>query len=500
MDWVGFQSAMKRLGAYCKVSGDNPAITARLFVGSALLMLGFALMVSIFVFAIAWLVSQERQDDLLEEAASLMARDHIAYYQRPAAFEVLSMDDDDFEDGYLTHGVLPRHQELLIHTLHKSGRATRYIVKAPLSDGLHTLEIDGKTYRVAILLFKNGNYVAVAQRLKTIFEESLFDTVKAIAPLAILFCLLFFFLVRLFWRTMQPVARVSATIEARPPEALEPIDTQGLPQEVLPLVTSMNGLLTRMQELRQAEVRFVADAAHELRSPLAALSLLVERLQKEALTESQREQVRHIDLVVQRASRQVSQLLALKRAQAQSTAKDAAPVEPAPTPISLTSVLARVVESVWAEAESKGIQLSVEGLDTGPEPWVTEAYENDLFTVLRNLVENAVHYSPANQDVSLRVDQTNGLRVDVVDHGRGIALADKKRVFDPFYRVLGTGVSGTGLGLAIVKTLCDRNGWTVALEDTDPKATPPGLAVALTLPCVAASSAKSHEAVKAPRV
>ena len=127
-------------------------------------------------------------------------------------------------------------------------------------------------------------------------------------------------------------------------------------------------------------------------------------------------------------------------------------------------------------AADKDLQFDVEGLDDGAEAPVEGVSRAALLAILRNLLENAFHYTPAGGSVTLRVSRTpERLVMSVADTGPGIAPEERSRVFDPFYRVTGSGLPGTGLGLAIVKTYADMTGAEVTLADTVPGGTPPGL-------------------------
>ena len=116
------------------------------------------------------------------------------------------------------------------------------------------------------------------------------------------------------------------------------------------------------------------------------------------------------------------------------------------------------------------MELAVDGLDGAPSPLRVKIPADDLFTILRNLLENAVRYAPEGGRVLLKLDNVDPLGFSIEDDGPGIPPEERPRVFDPFYRVLGTGVEGTGLGLSIVKTLAERSGFEVKLEDADPAA------------------------------
>ena len=283
---------------------------------------------------------------------------------------------------------------------------------------------------------------------------------------------------------MRPVKRLAADLGHRSGDSLSPMSLTGMPSELLPLLTAFNGLLARVETLREQEARFVADAAHELRSPLAALSLQAERLEKEDLSPAARERLSTLRAGIDRAVRQVSQLLTLKRAQAKTSAKSSDQDRRqggAAQKADIISAFNEAIQSYW-EAEKLGLTLEVEGIEDlppGAEPSLPMNFD-DLFTILRNLLENAVRYSPADTAVTLQLLSVNPPVIRVSDNGPGIPSTERERVMEPFYRRLGTGVSGTGLGLAIVKTLCDRWNLSVELDEAHPgEKEAPGLAVTI---------------------
>lgn len=169
--------------------------------------------------------------------------------------------------------------------------------------------------------------------------------------------------------------------------------------------------------------------------------------------------------------RQVSQLLALKRAQSGAASPNAEAANAAPPHASIPQTIGEAVESVYWEAERLGITIEVEGLEDLPvnaDPSFAMK-PDDLFTILRNLLENAVRYSPKGGTVTVKLAQIEPPVLCVMDEGPGIPQEDRARVLEPFYRRLGTNVSGTGLGLAIVKTICDRWKLNLTLSDARPE-------------------------------
>ena len=284
-------------------------------------------------------------------------------------------------------------------------------------------------------------------------------------PLLGLSLALFIILAGVLWYSMKPIHALTSKINRRQPDDLTPIDTQGLPTELLPMVDAFNGVLFRIDELRQRESRFVADAAHELRSPLAALSLQAERQEKAAMNEQAKKQLADLRISIDRATRLVSQLLSLKRAQIQSVKNNEKKAV-------LSETVAAVIEQIWADAEKKNIEIEVLGFDEyDQEGNVTvDVAEDDLFSILRNLIENAVKYCPEGSTVTIELESLTPFKMNIHDNGPGIPKEERERVFDPFYRVLGTGETGTGLGMAIVKTLAERNGLRITLNDANPLA------------------------------
>ena len=470
----------------------NPSLTLRASLCAAAAVLAFAVVASVAIFGVSCMQAKDAQDERLEEVAGILARSRIAFGRRDGGtFEALYMDDDDFEDRYVVDpdspdAELPAGSDILVHTLHRTGRALRIRLPHPLRDGFHTLELHGRSYRVFSQTLVNGRHVVTGERTISALKEAWLDSVNLLIPFLLLSVLLAFVIWLLLWRMMRPVKELALDLGHRSGDALSPMPLAGVPSELLPLLTSFNGLLARVETLRGQEARFVADAAHELRSPLAALSLQAERLEKEDLTPAARERLQTLRAGIDRAVRQVSQLLTLKRAQAKAAAAHA-PAGGAlgATPkADLLRAVQEAVESVYWEAEKLGIQIEVEGVEdlpAGAAPTMPMAFD-DLFTILRNLLENAVRYSPAGTAVTLKLDAADPARavLTVSDCGPGIPADERARVLEPFYRRLGTGVSGTGLGLAIVKTLCDRWRLTLTLEDARPGNTEaPGLAASI---------------------
>ncbi len=291
----------------------------------------------------------------------------------------------------------------------------------------------------------------------------------AILPLAVL--LVWLALVR----GIRPLSELESRIRARRPDDLSPLDDHAVPQEVAPLVASVNDLLTRLKDSIATQKRFLADAAHQLKTPLAGLRMQAELAQREGASEEELKQsLQQIGLASVRATHTVNQLLALARAEGGSAAV-------AHEPCDLAALTIEVVRQAVPTALEHGTDLGYEGPEPGAPHLVRMGNPVLLKEMLRNLVENALHYArtpgtgAAVVTVRLRANPPGGgLALEVEDNGPGVPAAERELVFQPFYRVLGTNVDGTGLGLPIVREIAEQHGASVSLSDARPGQQPPG--------------------------
>lgn len=291
----------------------------------------------------------------------------------------------------------------------------------------------------------------------------------AILPLAVL--LVWLALVR----GIRPLSELESRIRARRPDDLSPLDDHAVPQEVAPLVASVNDLLTRLKDSIATQKRFLADAAHQLKTPLAGLRMQAELAQREGASEEELKQsLQQIGLASVRATHTVNQLLALARAEGGSAAV-------AHEPCDLAALTIEVVRQAVPTALEHGTDLGYEGPEPGAPHLVRMGNPVLLKEMLRNLVENALHYArtpgtgAAVVTVRLRANPPGGgLALEVEDNGPGVPAAERELVFQPFYRVLGTNVDGTGLGLPIVREIAEQHGASVSLSEARPGQQPPG--------------------------
>ncbi len=245
---------------------------------------------------------------------------------------------------------------------------------------------------------------------------------------------------------------------ARRPDDLSPLPTAGLPAEVRPLVDEMNGLLTRLSAAWDALTHFTADAAHELRSPLAALRLQVQGLQRADTPAARQTAETRLLAGIDRATRLVEQLLALARQE--GAARDAPLMD-----VDLSALAHAAVAEAAPEAARRGLNLTVDAPAAARVPGQPDA----LAVLLRNLLDNALRHTPEGGHVRVNVEPAQagqGARLSVEDSGPGIAPEDRARVLDRFYRAPGAPGHGSGLGLAIARAVAERHGAVIEVGES----------------------------------
>jgi signal transduction histidine kinase len=332
--------------------------------------------------------------------------------------------------------------------------------------GLATLSVEGRAWRTYSVATRDrviqiAQPVEIRQRLAARAAWHSVLPLLLMAPLAALV---------IWWlaaRNLAPLDRLAGDLRSRDAQSLAPLATGGLPDELAPLALSLNALLERLRLSLDAQRDFVADAAHELRSPLTALKLQLELLRRAdaaAKRESggegkaadiEREAAREgIAAGIERASRLVEQLLALARSEPGAAM-------PMRERVDLAEVARRMVAETVPFATARGIEFEL----TAPEPAFVVGDPVALGLVVRNLADNAARYSPPGSRVEVGV-VVEGMDValSVDDAGPGIPEAERQRVFDRFYRRAEGGESGSGLGLAIVQSVAGAHGAGVKLE------------------------------------
>lgn len=278
-------------------------------------------------------------------------------------------------------------------------------------------------------------------------------------------------------RGIRPLAQLERRIRARKADDMSPLDEGSVPEEVVPLVSSINDLLSRLKVSLSTQKRFLADAAHQLKTPLAGLRMQADLAQRQADAEEVKKSLKQIGLSSVRATHTVNQLLALARAE--TTGRSLAKSR-----VDLVDVISEAIQESLPRALDKQIDLGYEGPQPGQEASVLEGNGTLLKEMVRNLIDNAIKYTPEGGQVTARLlaDPFSGsLTLLVEDTGPGIAPAERELVFQPFYRALGTNVDGSGLGLAIVAEIAQQHGGEVSIDSCARPGPLPGARVIVRL-------------------
>lgn len=439
----------------------NESVQRKLSFTLSLAILVVAAVAGVLSFLSAFDEAHELQDDILRQVAGLVDRQRLSPV--PPVTDARLKDSDE-------------EWRVIIQRLGGSNPTGLGVddggplpLPATLTDGLHTLEVGGETYRVLVKTTVASERIAVAQESGFRDEIARDSALRTVTPFLILAPVLLLIVASLVRKLFRPITALAQEIDQRTEHELHSIEESHLPTEVRPFVAAINRLLGRVAQAMDAQRRFVADAAHELRSPLTALLLQSERLAEAEMSDLAHERLTVLRQGIERGRNLLDRLLALARAQT--------PAESPESPVSIQGIYRRVLEDLMPLAETKHIDIGVEGAQDA-RVWVSEL---DMIAMVKNLVDNAIRYTPEGGRVDLSVSVTEGYAMlHIQDTGPGIPLAERERVFDPFYRPLGSEQLGSGLGLAIVRTIATRIGAEIRLGFAD-EVTQTGLSVAVLI-------------------
>ncbi|CAN7173560.1 ATP-binding protein [Pseudoduganella sp. LjRoot289] len=323
--------------------------------------------------------------------------------------------------------------------------------------GFSNVRVNGATYRIFSVQTSNQT-VQIAQDMAVRQRMAGALALRTVAPIALMAPLLMLVVWWVVSGSLAPVSRVRKQVAARQADDLSPVSENDLPDEVKPLVQELNLLFGRVKTAFEAQQHFVADAAHELRSPLAALKLQVLSLDRAEDADARAVAVGRLTAGIERATRLVEQLLVLAR-------QESGGAEQKFDSVNLADLAKRTLGDMVGAAQAREIDLGLQHADEA----VVAGQGDALLILLRNLVDNAIKYTPAGGTVDVEVRQGDSGRGPVLcveDSGPGISPEERERVFSRFYRVPGSSAGGSGLGLAIIKAIAERHGATLALEQS----------------------------------
>ncbi|MEO6856090.1 MAG: ATP-binding protein, partial [Rhodoferax sp.] len=267
---------------------------------------------------------------------------------------------------------------------------------------------------------------------------------------------------------LRPLRRLRNDVQARAAQDLTPISSQGIPADVKPLVDAINFHIDRSRQHAEARQRFVDDASHQLRTPLATLTTQVNFALREANPANQREAMLAIKAQLEETVRQTNQMLALARVDSAEVVMEA---------VDVRALAEQVTRQWWSDARTLGIDL---GLDAPAQPMLCAAQPALVKEALSNLLHNAIRYSPRGAQVTVQLRQAlNEVAITVQDTGPGMPAPERARAGERFFRGAGVSQPGSGLGLAIVRSVAERHGGAMRVaEGPDGQ----GLAVSMLLP------------------
>ena len=422
----------------------NPVLTARLKRLLLLSLLAVLVVATIAAAASAYLQASDTQDETLLSIATLVESSQLDVNLNRVSYD---SDDDDIDQSAV------RVWEL--------GKKTRHGInmKRNIKVGFHTVFEDDDLWRVYVTSNRRSgkNYV-VAQKLSVSAEIALNSAINTAWPLLLLFLavpILVSFLVR---HSFKPLNSLTKKIRESDTVDLELDDQKSIPVEVLPFVSSINTLLAKNKAYNQQQRRFIADAAHELRTPITALSLEIENMNSARTEQVRMERQAGLSGSVMRLQRLVNQLLDLARIQSSDVYKR--------VPISVNQLVRDQIAELYALIEEKEIELIV----SNNESVQVEDVNDQLQHLIRNALSNAIKFTPENGtiDVSLR-KQKEYCVFEVIDNGPGVNDDQLRKLSEPFYRPDGQASGkGAGLGLAICQEIAAILKGEIHLDNAEP--------------------------------
>ena len=349
-------------------------------------------------------------------------------------------------------------------------------IPARTAGGFSSATASGEDWRVFTAM-TGGRTVQISQRLTVRQEIAADAALRSAVPIAVLIPLAWLLLGLCIDRVMRRLDALARQVAARAASARDPIPLDGVPREVLPLVRAMNGALERQQQAMDRQRRFLSDAAHELRTPLAALALQIENLRSVARGKALLARLDDVEAGARRAARLVAQLLRLARSDGDAD-------RPLGAPLDLVAVMRECVAEIAPLAARSGATIAFAPVIQLP----LVGHAPDLKVMLLNLLDNGVRYMTGGGTIEVRARRVGEVAMlEIIDAGPGIPEPLLERVFERFFRAAPPDIEGTGLGLAIAKAIADRHKLTIRVEN---RSDGPGLAVRLTMPAALPAAAR----------
>lgn len=409
-------------------------------------ILSVAIIAASFTFSSAFEEAHELQDDVLQQMAVLF--DRYSLTPNDSTLTPLSQDQLEFQVSVQLLGDNPASNPIAKNIL---------ALPSNLTDGFHTVNLATQSWRVFVRTLSSSQRIAVAQET-AIRDNIAFETaLHTLMPLLVLIPILLLLLGYILGKILSPISILAHDVDRQTEHDLQLIPTTQLPSEIVPFVEAINRLLSKNSQVITSQKRFIADAAHELRSPITALSLQAQRLQQTELTDDARQKLNALQAGISRSIHLLEQLLSMARQQDNSIQQH--------QQTSLKTVFTEVIEELYPLVEAKEIDL---GFSQDSDAQLN-ANPVRLKTLIHNLIDNAIRYTPSGGKIDLSIIETEqGIEMTIKDTGPGIANTEVQKVFEPFYRILGSNEYGSGLGLAIVASIVQQMDAKISLTPADP--------------------------------
>lgn len=441
----------------------------RLLLVLTIVVTSIAIIGDILAYQTAFRETQDLQDAQLEQIAHLLD-------PRSSILRKDTQEDLNFPESART---LPKPRVLAqtldspyLNMLMGDENAVQNLQQLP--DGFHNFTTVARHWRVYILT-RERERIIIAQRTAYRNHIAKDSALSVVWPFLILMPILWLFTAIWIRRLFRATQEMSSELTARNANDLSPLDTKHVPTEIRPFITALNRLFSQLQAAIEHDKKFISYAAHELRTPITALTLQIARFDEPELTiQEQHKLIEQIKAGIARTEQLLTQLLSMARVQHQQQHLMTDNVQTALMPL-----LRGLIAELLPLAEQKKQNLS---FDINENVYLPVC-SNDLYTILKNILGNAIKYTPVDGQICICIRPTtdNKTILLIEDNGQGISETERQLVFEPFYRILGNNESGSGLGLAIVKTLCDQ--WRISISLADSRLQnseqKPGLAVSL---------------------
>ncbi|HHE33265.1 MAG TPA: two-component sensor histidine kinase [Chlorobaculum parvum] len=403
----------------------NPSLQRRLTVMLAGMIVAVALISGVASFFFLYDEARDFQDEMLRQ---------IAMFQSRGAADSVAAQGGVQPPLMLT-AVDPEERIRILHFRRESAPAW---LRGSLSPGFHTLREKGAPVRVFIAR-RPSMMTAVVQPTEIRDELALASALHALVPALLMLPVMALLVMLIVRSALRPVTTLARQLDQQQADQPVQLPGRGVPAEIMPFMHSINRLLGRISTLIGQQRRFIADAAHELRSPLTALSLQAENLRQASTADEMRARLAPLQAGIERARQLTEQLLNLARVQAQPSGA---------LPVDLPALARELIAGYLPLAEARGIDLGLEESGRMAVAGNQEAF----YLILKNGLENALNHAPRGGRVTVRLAAGDGgAVVEVIDDGPGIPESERERVFDPFYRSPGSDRPGSGLGLTIAR-------------------------------------------------